>query len=401
MLNTLVNVQILAAQEKQVDQWVKQKNQTFDVISEKHQLVQKLYQQQPATLTASGLNPNCQAVTDSCTTLFNTYDNNKAPRLVIMLPSRGQMPDVGLTTFLIKLDRSLQVLNQQTLWNGDDQVHVLIGLNNKEDSDNENQDLLETISQADKEITLLTKMIKSKIRVQRLGFTWTVNQLPQNKPVIPFGAFRNYCFNHLPDQMSPNGHFISMDGDTTLSSDALKRVFEIDSTDFTTLAFQIPSHEKNAKWTSTKQAFDLHWTLQSRVNLTKLQQNLAYPAEPCLAIGSEGFQDLRALHQEGREIFGLTDCEGRFIENHLKQKGRVFTAIQKDAEVQLHNYERFEVKPHALDESRMSVKNWLSSLAGQSQSMFGQDFFTRQMAFSLGMNSTKALQITKKCICLS
>ena len=343
------------------------------------------------------LNPTCTQRVEPTLLTFNapaSTQNNRA-KLLILLPTRGKAPDVSISSFLLALNKSL---NQLSDWNPADIVRVIVGVNGQDQPENQNQDLHATIQRLDDELKKLSGLIQHHIQVQRLGFSWSIHQTERD--IVPFGEIRNFCFDQIDRKLiSKECRFISMDADTKMTPQALNRILQLEANQFTTLAYQIPESVDSAQWGATYQAFDLHWEIQSKVQVPIKDglYNIAYPAEPCLAMGPQALKSLILKRLKDQEaIYGVTDCEGRFLSNHLRQSNHQFVPVAKNQEVSFHNYERFKVIPSTLQDTPESFRHWLSSLAGQSQNMLGQDFFTRQLAFSLRINSANVLPITKE-----
>ena len=136
--------------------------------------------------------------------------------------------------------------------------------------------------------------------------------------------------------------------------------------------------------------------IQANINIEHngKKTSLAYPAEPCLAVGSAGLQRLKELRRNDQRIFGSTDCEGRFLIRNLLGGDVNFVPVDNNVTVDFHNFKRFEVKEHNMQDRDSFIKQ-LSAYAGQTQNMSNLDFFTRQLAFGLAVPDIAVRKITK------
>ncbi len=364
-----------------------------------HDQIIGLQRKLPPALTMADLKPRCLELKPPQEIWLGPPPKNPVQQhdLVIALPTRGDnTPDVPVAKLLQSLDESLTAAKN---FRSDQSVLLVLGINGKGTEHHERK----AIDAQSKKVTdLLSSQLtrsgyKNKIQIKLLTFAWMTDQRNGRKQVIPFGTIRNHCFDHAMQGMGSNSRFISMDGDTTLTGPALDLIMNLQPLEATTLAYNLPSSLQD-KHASTVNAFKLHWNIQAKVN-TKIDSqqsvSLAYPAEPCLGVGSAGLAHLKKLHSEGKEIYGPTDCEGRFLMRHLSSlEGQKFLPVDANVVVDFHNFRRFEVQQHTLL-AREDLIRQLSAYAGQSQNMSNLDFFTRQLAFGLSVHDASVRLITK------
>lgn len=315
--------------------------------------------------------------------MFQSNLERIPPDLIIQLPTRGQEPDVTLDKFLEELKTSIHNKTENFK-----HIKLCIGVNSKdaENIQKNYKNILSQIEQFNKE-----NNGKIPLSVTVMGFKWSVesDKHPEEaQKIIPFGSFRNFLFKKILSEtqnLDKNCRFISMDADTTLNEHAVDNLLKLNADEFITMPYNIPNTEKsNPNNQATQKAFDLHWRIQNAVG--KENESFAYPAEPCLLIGSAGLKKLKALSKKGKHIFGQTDCEGRYIFRHLKNAHCHFKAVPNPKQsVEFHNFQRFHVNNRDIKTRDDFIKS-LSSLAKQSQNMFGIDFFARQIAFANGVH---------------
>jgi hypothetical protein len=235
--------------------------------------------------------------------------------------------------------------------------------------------------------------LNSPVSVSLSAFVWSAKG-EEAKDIIPFGTFRNHLFDKIcavSSNLADSCKFISMDGDTTLTPKVAGQLLSLQDDAFTTVSYNIPKETRDINKSITD-AFKLHWVVQSQVHYkpdgSDKEVSLAYPAEPCLIIGSEGFKTLRTLRGDGEKIYGETDCEGRYLTRYLQQAGQHFApvALPKKGTAYFHNFTRFAIKDIG---ENAGADRWLSAMARQSQNMSGVDFFARQLSFGLGIRSTQ------------
>ena len=346
----------------------------------------------PPALTVAGLNPRCESLLPPQNIRLGTTGNkSQRPDLVILLPTRGHKPDVPPMQFLRSLDQSL---TEARKLNAETSVLVVLGINGQ-DEGQAAKDAIVLRSEGVATSIKADRGFKNNIQVKLLTFSWATDQNPGAKRIIPFGTIRNHCFDQAIVGMPDSARFVSMDGDTTLTAPALERIMALGANEATTLAYRLDKQSQKEN-SATSAALDLHWKIQAKTNMTLngRTNSLAYPAEPCLAVGSAGLQRLKTLHIDQQKVFGSTDCEGRFLMRNLLAGDVRFVPVNEANAVEFHNFARFQVKQYPLTNRDQLIKQ-LSAYAGQSQNMSNLDFFTRQLAFGLSRPDAFIRPVTK------
>ena len=312
--------------------------------------------------------------TERCEHEVSFFKDKPPPKdLVIHLPTRGQEPDADLYDIVNSLSNALDDLPEEQR---PKHIHFSIGVNGSdEDQTTDNYQkaviLFEGLKSTNKNIEL-------PISVKIFGFQWSVKGPEGSTPFIPFGEFRNYLFDETfvaenDHTLSDGCRYIQMDGDMTFTPDALRECLDLADGESTIMGFQAATSEP--KYQATREAFVLNERIQRAVG------DDAYFSEKMQLHSAQSMRELMGLRRKGTEINGKSDCEGFYIDINLQNSGCRFKAMPKGQSVGLHNFKnKYSVRNRPPITTRDQFIDWLSSLAGQRESMARSDFFTHQLA---------------------
>jgi hypothetical protein len=320
--------------------------------------------------------------TDTDAKSFDCFKGNPPEiDLLIQLPTRGEAPDLNITAFLTSLSKAIKKLPPDER---PKHIHLAIGVNGN-DEKNVKENFNELCSQVQKFKANNPDQLPLSISVN--GFTWSVTVPAGGEKFIPFGAIRNHLFNKMvSDRMyGKDCRFMSLDADISLNRATLKKVMSLKSGEYTSMPYQIPAGLE--QYIGIEEAFELHGRTQREVG------DAAYLSEPTILLSPKAFKALVAKKKAGVPIYGVSDCEGCYIDAHLRNSDCTFikTPNMKSA-VTLHNFKgKYQVENREIT-SRDSFISFLSSLAGQSENMSGNDFFAYQLARKYHAKNTEIVK---------
>ena len=330
----------------------------------------------------------CKDLLEDKTFKLHRPQIDRKPDLTILIPTRGQKPDVGIPVLIEHLNHALK---KSKYWDNEKMVvRVHLGINGRE-----SQETKKNAKRVDDDLSEIdSSRIENHIIVDRSCFQWMETPSSQATEVIPFGTIRAHCFDKASSFINEGSRLMSMDGDTLLTSGAIDLVMQLKDKEFTTVAYQLPSSKIKIKHPTTKEAFNIHWDIQSKMIRQDNRESLAYPAEPCFLVGPTSTQTMKSNREQGINPWGPLDCEGRFLTRSLQHQKNQYKPVNGELFVKFCNYKRFIVKEASV-KTQSDLINWLSSIANQSQNMSGLDFFSRQISFALSISHHCVVKLAK------
>ncbi|MES2663189.1 MAG: DUF1601 domain-containing protein [Pseudomonadota bacterium] len=312
--------------------------------------------------------------------------------LVLMVPTRGVKPDLETLDVVHNYIETVKTALQSTEHSLPFQLRIILGLNAAADSAGcallvRRAEMLNAFS-----VTLSAGL---SVVVEIEAFTWQANH-ERDHSIIPYGSLRHHLFQRAKNKTLGDPKFCSLDGDIVLTPKAMSRILKINSKQVTTFNHQIPK-TLQSQHPHTYSAFALNHYVQSLSNriINNEKESINYLREFCMVFGKDVFHQLRDTTSN---FFGRTDSEGRFVMRHIQNINSQirFIPVDSEAKITLTNFARFEVQPAVKNiQSWQDLGKQLSSLTDQSQNMANFDFFTRQLAFTYGIQQRDFVSISK------